>query len=60
MSSDIKDRVVIMLVAGLGSRLKPLLPNLKCLTEINNKTIIEHNLESLNSFGFNMLLFSQL
>ena len=38
----------VILVAGLGSRLKPLTDEvLKCLTEVNGKPILEQTLEAL-------------
>lgn len=42
----------IILIAGRGSRLKPLTDSVpKCLTEINGKTILENMLESLEREG---------
>lgn len=42
----------IILVAGRGSRLKPLTDSMpKCLTQVNNKTILENMLENLEKEG---------
>ena len=41
-------RTAVILVAGLGSRLKPLTDEVpKCLTEVNGKPILEQTLEAL-------------
>ncbi len=43
----------VILVAGLGSRLKPLTHEVpKCLTEINGKPILKNTLELLSKKGF--------
>ncbi len=48
--SSIKN--AIFLVAGLGSRLRPITDeNPKCLTELNNTTILENSLKSLSEIG---------
>ncbi len=42
----------IILVAGMGTRLKPLTDNThKCLTEVNGKAILSNALEKLQSIG---------
>lgn len=42
----------IILIAGRGSRLKPLTDSIpKCLTEVNGKTILENMLENLERAG---------
>jgi len=52
MVSNIKNAVI--LVAGLGSRLKPLTNEVpKCLTEINGKPILINTLEILSKNGIN-------
>lgn len=46
-------RTAIILVAGMGTRLKPLTENNhKCLTEINGKPILINTLENLSKNGF--------
>ena len=48
--NDIKKAII--LVAGLGSRLKPLTDEVpKCLTEVNGKAILEHSLSILEKDG---------
>lgn len=42
----------IILAAGIGSRLKHLTDNTpKCLLEINSKTVLEHQIETLRQWG---------
>ena len=42
----------VILIAGVGTRLKPLTDNMpKCLTEVNGKAILTNMLEQLNSVG---------
>lgn len=46
------NRKAIILVAGMGTRLKPLtLQNHKCLTEVNGIPILENALENLSAVG---------
>ena len=48
-----KIKKAVILVAGLGSGLKPLTNEVpKCLTEINNKPILKNTLELLDKNGF--------
>lgn len=52
MSSPIKKTII--LAAGLGSRLRPLTNEApKCLTEVNNKSILERSLKILEQNGIN-------
>lgn len=49
----ISKRKAIILVAGMGTRLKPLtLSNHKCLTEVNGTPILMNTLQILNDCGF--------
>ena len=51
------NRKAIILVAGMGTRLKPLtLENHKCLTEVNGVTILENALENLSAVGVSQVV----
>jgi len=50
-------RTALLLAAGTGSRLQPLTDDLpKCLTEINETTILERLVQGLQSWGFERLV----
>ncbi len=51
------NRKAIILVAGMGTRLKPLtLQNHKCLTEVNGIPILENALENLSAVGISEVI----
>lgn len=51
------NRKAIILVAGMGTRLKPLtLQNHKCLTEVNGVSILENALHNLNVEGVSQVV----
>ncbi len=51
------NRKAIILVAGMGTRLKPLtLQNHKCLTEVNGIPILENALENLSAVGVSQVV----
>lgn len=51
------NRKAMILVAGMGTRLKPLtLQNHKCLTEVNGVPILENALKNLNAVGVSQVI----
>lgn len=51
------NRKAIILVAGMGTRLKPLtLENHKCLTEVNGVAILENALKNLSTVGVSQVI----
>lgn len=50
---------ILILNSGIGSRLKPLTNKIpKCLLKINEKSIIEYQLESFSSFGLTKFIIT--
>ncbi len=53
-SKTVKPKKAIILLAGMGTRLKPVTDDIpKCLVKINGKSILENTLSRLNEFGIN-------